>query len=84
MHGLLPFEIACLVEWGMSTNDALLAGTRWAAECCRVEDRTGTLETGKLADLISLRGNPLEDIKALEQVNLIMKGGTRYDGLSAQ
>jgi len=84
MHGLLPFEIACLVRWGMSNADALLAGTRWAAECCRIEDRTGTLENGKLADLISLRGNPLEEIGALEQVNLIMKGGTRYDGLSAQ
>jgi imidazolonepropionase-like amidohydrolase len=84
MHGLLPFEMACLVRWGMSNSDALLAGTRWAAECCRVEDRVGTLESGKLADLISLRGNPLEDIGALEQVNLLMKGGKRYDGLSAQ
>jgi imidazolonepropionase-like amidohydrolase len=82
MHGLLPFEIACLVDWGLSTSDALLAGTRWAAECCRVEDRTGTLENGKLADIISLRGNPLEDIRALEQVNLLMKDGKRHDGLS--
>jgi imidazolonepropionase-like amidohydrolase len=84
MHGLLPFEMARLVEWGMSTNDALLAGTRWAAECCRLESRTGTLHEGKLADIISVRGNPLENIEVLEHVNLIMKGGTRYDGLSAQ
>ncbi len=84
MHGLLPFEMACLVRWGMSNSDALLAGTRWAAECCRIEDRVGTVEKGKLADLITVRGNPLEDISALDHVNVIMKGGVRYDGLSEQ
>jgi imidazolonepropionase-like amidohydrolase len=84
MHGLLPFEIACLVRWGMSNSDALLAGTRWAAECCRIEDRTGTVEKGKLADLITVKGNPLDDISALEEVSLLMKGGTLYSGLSEQ
>lgn len=82
MHGLLPFEIAKLVDWGASTNDALLAGTRWAAECCRIEDRTGTLEPGKQADLITVRGNPLEDITALENLGVVMKAGTRYDDMS--
>ncbi len=84
MHGLLPFEMACLVRWGMSNSDALLAGTRWAAECCRIEDRVGTVEKGKLADLITVQGNPLDDIAVLDQVKLIMKSGNRYDGLSAQ
>lgn len=84
MHGLLPFEMACLVRWGMSNSDALLAGTRWAAECCRIDNRVGTVENGKLADLITVRGNPLEDISALDHVNVIMKGGVRYDGLSEQ
>jgi len=84
MHGLLPFEITRLVEWGATPSDALLAATRWAAECCRVEDHLGTLAQGKLADLITLRGNPLEEITAVERVGLIMKGGRRYDGLSAE
>ena len=84
MHGLFPFELACLVEWGVSPADALLAGTRWAAECCQVEDRVGTLEEGKLADLITVAGNPLEEIGALRQVGLILKGGERYDGLSSE
>lgn len=84
MHGLLPFEITRLVEWGAPPANALLAATRWAAECCRVEDRLGTLAQGKLADLITLRGNPLEEITAVERVGLIMKGGRRYDGLSAK
>lgn len=83
MHGLLPFEMIKLTDWGARPADALLAGTRWAAECCRVEDRTGTLEEGKLADLITLRGNPLEDINALERPGLIMQAGRRVDGLSA-
>lgn len=82
MHGLLPFEVARLVEWGASPADALLAATRSAAECCRVEDRVGTLEPGKYADCITVRGNPLQRIEDLEQVGLIMKGGERYDSLS--
>jgi imidazolonepropionase-like amidohydrolase len=53
----------------------LLAATRWAAECCRVEDRVGTLEAGKLADAIAVNGNPLDDITALERVGMVMKGG---------
>jgi imidazolonepropionase-like amidohydrolase len=82
MHGLLPFEAAKLTEWGASNSDALLAITRWAAECIRMEDRIGALEPGKLADLVAIEGNPLEDISALEHVNLIVKGGKRYEGLS--
>ena len=65
----------------MSPNDALLAATRWAAECCRVEDRVGTLAEGKLADLITVAGNPLEDIAAIERTRLVMKGGKRFDRL---
>ncbi len=79
MHGLLPFEIQRLVEWGASPRDALLAATRWAAECCRIEDRAGSVEAGKPADLITVAGNPLEDITAVERTRLVMKGGQRFD-----
>jgi len=79
MHGLLPFEIERLVEWGASPSDALLAATRRAAECCRVEDRVGTLEPGKTADLITVAGNPLADIAAIGRTRLVMKDGRRYD-----
>lgn len=79
MHGLLPFEIQRLVEWGAAPRDALLAATRWAAECCRIEERAGTLEPGKTADLITLAGDPLEEIAAVERTRLVMKGGERVD-----
>ncbi|MDQ3694626.1 MAG: amidohydrolase family protein [Chloroflexota bacterium] len=82
MHGLLQFEVAKLVEWGASPAAALRAATVDAAACCRLEDQIGTLEPGKLADLIAVKGNPLDDIAALDQVELVMKGGQRYDHLS--
>jgi imidazolonepropionase-like amidohydrolase len=81
MHGLLPFEVQCLVRWGASPNDALLAATRWAAECSRIEDRAGTLVEGRPADLITVAGNPLDDIAAIERTRLVMKGGNRFDRL---
>ena len=82
MHGLMPFEIECLVRFGASNQDALLAATARAAEVCQIADQTGALEAGKKADIISVRGNPLDDITAMRSVSLIMKGGERYDHLS--
>jgi imidazolonepropionase-like amidohydrolase len=84
MHGLMAFEIAQLVQWGATPTEALLAATQRAAQCCCMDDRVGTLEEGKLADVIMLHGNPLEDIRAVEQVRFIMKGGQRYNSLSPE
>jgi len=75
MHGLMPFELATLVRLGVPTFDALLAGTRWGAEACRVDRETGTIEPGKRADLIAIDGDPLKDIRAMERVCLVMKDG---------
>jgi imidazolonepropionase-like amidohydrolase len=83
MHGLFPFEMQTLARWGMSPVKALKAGTIRAAECCRIEQRTGSLESGKAADLITLDGNPLEDIDAVTRARLIMKDGIRQDQLRA-
>lgn len=82
MHGLLWFEVVKLTEWGVSNSDALQAATLWAAECCRMEDKIGTLQEGKLADVISVAGNPLEEITALENVSMVVKGGKVYEGLT--
>jgi imidazolonepropionase-like amidohydrolase len=75
MHGLLPFEVQCLVDWGATPCEALMAATKWGAICCCVEDRVGTLEEGKLADLITVAGNPLEEIGDLSRTRVVMKGG---------
>ena len=68
-------EFAVFVEAGISPMDAIQAGTRVAAELLRWEDRLGTIERGKLADIIAVPGNPLSDISALERVSLVMIGG---------
>lgn len=81
MHGLFPFEMQTLVKWGMSPVRALEAGTIRAAECCQVESTTGSLVPGKRADLITLSGNPLEDVDAVTRTRVIVKGGVRQDHL---
>jgi imidazolonepropionase-like amidohydrolase len=81
VHGALPFELQTLVRLGVSSHDALLAGTRWGAEACRVDREVGTLEPGKRADLIAIDGDPLKDIAAMDRVSLVMKDGVTYDGV---
>ena len=82
MHGLIGYEIGSLVEWGLSPMEALVGATKQAAEVCGMDKVCGTLEKGKYADVISLKGNPLEDIWAIARVNFIMKGGERLDHVS--
>jgi imidazolonepropionase-like amidohydrolase len=79
MHGLLPFEIEKLVDWGASPAKALQAATSDAAACCRLENTIGTLEVGKTADLIAVAGNPLENIRDINQTRLIVQSGRRID-----
>jgi len=71
-------ELACLVKAGMTPMQALQAATGWAAECLGREADLGTVEPGKLADLIVVAGDPLADIGALQDVDkikLVLKGG---------
>ena len=68
-------EFAVFVEAGIAPMDAIQAGTRVAAELMDWDDRLGTIEKGKLADIIAVPGNPLTDISALERVSFVMLGG---------
>ncbi|HXF82482.1 MAG TPA: amidohydrolase family protein [bacterium] len=79
MHGLLWYEMATLVRFGVDPMAAIQAGTAWAAEACAVADRVGTLTPGKLADVIAVDGDPLADIEALRRVRLVLQGGRRFD-----
>ncbi|MFS8097707.1 amidohydrolase family protein [Lentzea alba] len=64
-HGRNLMELTYLVDLGMSPANAIVAGTRSAAELLGVADRVGTLEPGKLADLVVCDGDPLRDIGVL-------------------
>jgi imidazolonepropionase-like amidohydrolase len=68
-------EVEWVVKAGMSPAQALIASTRRPAEMCDVADTLGTVEVGKLADLIVVEGNPLLDISALRNVRLVLKEG---------
>jgi len=74
-HGLNAREFALLTGLGMSPAAALRSATSVAAALLGVDDRLGTLAPGKLADIIAVPGNPLDDIHQTEHVFLVMKEG---------
>ena len=80
MHGGLAKEMEYLVDFGASPEDALKAGTSSAALVCGMSDQIGTLEKGKLADIIAVHGNPLEDIRVLQGPKTVILGGRRVEG----
>lgn len=68
MHGTNAVELELLMEQGgLSAMEAIVAGTRHAAECCLVGEQVGTLESGKLADILVVDGDPLADMTVLQQ-----------------
>ena len=73
-------ELAALVEAGMTPMQAIQAATRVNAELLGWEDRIGTVEPGKLADLVAVLGNPLDDMSVLERVSFVMLGGEVVKG----
>jgi imidazolonepropionase-like amidohydrolase len=75
MHGGLAQEIRYLVELGAPTTEALAAATRYGAIVCGLEGSIGTLEPGKSADIIGVRGNPVTDIRALGRVETVILQG---------
>jgi imidazolonepropionase-like amidohydrolase len=77
-HPLNAGEIECLVAAGLPPIEALRAATGWAAECLGREREYGTVEAGKLADLIVIAGDPLSDVRLLQdlaRIRLVLKGG---------
>ena len=75
MHGGLAQEIEYLVELGAPASEALMAATRYAALVCGLEESIGTLKPGKIADIIGVKGNPLEDIRTLGRVGTVISKG---------
>ncbi|WP_437950941.1 amidohydrolase family protein [Sorangium sp. So ce296] len=68
-------EMELLVESGLSPMEVLVAATLENARYLRIDDRLGSVEPGKLADLVLLEGDPLADIRAMRRVNRVMLNG---------
>ncbi|MDR3588791.1 MAG: amidohydrolase family protein [Negativicutes bacterium] len=74
-HGEIAEDVILLTEFGESAGRALQGITSSAARLCDMEQQVGSVETGKLADLVAVRGDLAENITALRSVNFVMKGG---------
>ena len=77
-HPKNALELKYLVDAGLSPMQALRAATQWAARCLGLEREIGTIEKGRRADLVVVRGDPLDDITALldpARIELVCKGG---------
>jgi imidazolonepropionase-like amidohydrolase len=77
-HGDNALEFVLMAADGMPTAQALRAGTSTAADLLGLANKLGTLDTGKLADIVAVPGNPLADIKVTQSVFFVMKEGTVY------
>lgn len=74
-HNNSAYELELMVKYGVSEMDALVFSTRNSADCIGVLQDHGTLEVGKVADILILDENPLENISAIRKVNTVLKAG---------
>jgi imidazolonepropionase-like amidohydrolase len=77
-HGTNAIQLSRMVEYGMTPMQAIQSATTVAAELLEWEGQTGAIDPGYFADIIAVRGNPLEDISSLEDVFFVMKDGHVY------
>lgn len=68
-------EFSSMVKFGMTPAQAIRSATSVAAELMGTKDSLGTVEAGKLADIVAVPGDPLGDISVMERVDFVMKGG---------
>ena len=77
-HGTQARELELMVEYGMKPVDVLKADLLNGARLLDWENELGALKAGYDADIIAVPGNPLDDIRVLEHVSFVMKGGVIY------
>ena len=77
-HGENAKEFGYMVEVGMKPMEAIKSATMGAATLLRVDDKLGSIEVGKLADIVATDKNPLDDIHTTENVRFVMKAGVIY------
>ena len=71
-------EFSSMVKFGMTPAQAIRAATVTAAELLGMQDSVGTVEAGKLADIVAVPGDPLGEVTVMERVDFVMKGGVVY------
>jgi imidazolonepropionase-like amidohydrolase len=74
-HGQNAREFALMIQAGFTPLDAIRTATVWGAAHNRLSDQIGSLSAGKAADLIAVKGDPLQDITELERVSFVMRAG---------
>jgi len=67
-----------MVKNGMPEMEAIQSATMETAKLLRIDDRLGSIETGKIADIIAVKGDPIEDISVLKDIALVIKDGKVY------
>jgi imidazolonepropionase-like amidohydrolase len=77
-HGQNAKEFAYMVEAGMPPIEAIRSATLAAADLLGVEEELGTIDRGKLADIVAVPGDPTKDVATLGRVSFVMKEGTIY------
>ena len=77
-HGNNGKEFVYMVEAGMNPMEAIISATKTASELLRVQDQYGSVESGKMADIVAVDGDPIQDISVMTKVSFVMKDGTVY------
>jgi imidazolonepropionase-like amidohydrolase len=74
-HGDNGRQFAKMVEWGMTPLQAIQAATRSAAQALGREGDVGSIAVGRFGDLVAVTGDPTRDVRLLEHVDAVVKGG---------
>jgi imidazolonepropionase-like amidohydrolase len=77
-HGMNWLEFGYMIEAGMTPMDAIRSATISAADLLGEKDKLGSIEAGKLADIVAVDGDPLKDAKSFGKVVFVMKDGMVY------
>ena len=80
-HGYNARQFKWMVRFGLTPMQAIQAATVNAADLMGWSNKVGAISAGKLADIIAISGNPLDDVSLLENVQFVMKGGLVYKNL---
>jgi imidazolonepropionase-like amidohydrolase len=77
-HGDNAEEFVLMVQGGMTPMQAIQSATMEGARLLRIQDKLGSIEKGKIADIVAVKGDPLADISAMLDVSFVMKEGVVY------